>query len=338
MRITPETLLRLAKDTVNQRARPLGLLGAYLHGSLLTTSPLLGGTTDIDLFFIHIDDFPQEREIVRLTDDVHLDISHHNRSLYRQARDLRRHPWMGPTLYSCKPLYDPQHFIDFIQASVRGQYHHPENILARSRQLVEEARQIWFTFEETPYLSEADRLNNYLTALKYSANSIAIFSGSPLPVRRLLVFLSERAAAIEHGGFYPGLLGLLGAPNVDKDALKAWLPDWKDAYTALPVETVSPALHPHRLLYYRRGIEALLDSDKPLNALWPLLSTWTQAAISLPANHPAYEGWKLAVDRLGLLGEPLKERLAALDTYLDTIEETLETWASKNGVPYDTMD
>lgn len=338
MRITLDTLLKIAKDTVNQRARPLGLIGAYLHGSLLTDKPLLGGTADIDLFFIHIDDYPVEREIVRLSEDVHLDITHHNRSFYRQARELRRHPWMGPTMYSCKALYDPQHFIDFIQASVRGQYNHPENVLSRSRQLVEEARQIWFTFEETPYLSEADKLNNYLTALKYSANSIAIFSGSPLPIRRLLEYLSERAEAIEHGGFYPGLLGLMGASKVDLETITSWLPAWKTTYQSLPADTAPAALHPVRLSYYQKGIEALLASEKPLNALWPLLVTWTQAASLLPADHASVAPWKEAADKLGLTGDSLKERLVAFDQYLDSIEDTLESWANKNGVSYAAVE
>ena len=56
MRINRQTLLRIANDTVAQRVRQeRGILSAYLCGSLLGDDYLLGGCTDIDLVFIHID-------------------------------------------------------------------------------------------------------------------------------------------------------------------------------------------------------------------------------------------------------------------------------------------
>ena len=55
MRITRETLLKIAKDTVTQQVRSRhDLVSVFLIGSLLTDDPLLGGTTDIDLIFIHV--------------------------------------------------------------------------------------------------------------------------------------------------------------------------------------------------------------------------------------------------------------------------------------------
>ena len=90
MRITPALLLKIARDTVAQRTRSdRGLLSIYLHGSLLEDDPLLGGTADIDLGVIHDEEYSMEREIQRLTDEVHLDIAHHARSDYRWARSLR---------------------------------------------------------------------------------------------------------------------------------------------------------------------------------------------------------------------------------------------------------
>jgi hypothetical protein len=153
-----------------------------------------------------------------------------------------------------------------------------------------------------------------------------------------LDYLSERAEAIEHGGFYPGLLGLMGAPKVDLETIKTWLPAWKDTYQSLPSDTAPAALHPARLNYYQKGIEALLESEKPINALWPLLITWTQSASLLPADHTSVGPWKEAVEMLGLAGDSLKERLVALDQYLDSIEDTLEAWANRNGVSYAAVE
>jgi len=147
MRINREVLLKIAVDTVAQRARTeRGILGAYLAGSLLGDDFLLGGTADIDLTFVHLDTPPVEREVLRLTDEVHLDIAHYGQRDLSQSRSLRLHPWLGPTLFECKVLYDPQHFMDFTQAGVRGQFNRSDNVQGRARAQVEHARQIWLGF------------------------------------------------------------------------------------------------------------------------------------------------------------------------------------------------
>ena len=141
MRITPAMLNKIARDTVAQRTRQdHSILAIYLAGSLFSGEPLLGGTADIDLFFIHNDVVSPEREIQRLTDEVHLDIAHHGREEYTQARTLRLHPWLGHSIINCNIMHDPQHFMDFTQASVRGQFDQPENVLSRVQGQAEHAR------------------------------------------------------------------------------------------------------------------------------------------------------------------------------------------------------
>ena len=56
MRTNKETLLKIAKHTVEERTGGRrGVLTACLVGSLLGENFLLGGTADIDLFFVHVD-------------------------------------------------------------------------------------------------------------------------------------------------------------------------------------------------------------------------------------------------------------------------------------------
>ena len=75
MRINRSMLLKIAKDTVERYvSSDRTLLAVYLQGSLLGDSPLIGNTADIDLFFIHTDGGEVEREIIRVSDEVHLDI------------------------------------------------------------------------------------------------------------------------------------------------------------------------------------------------------------------------------------------------------------------------
>jgi len=332
MRINRGTLLKLADDTTYQRTQSdRNILAVYLIGALLEEDYLLGGTADIDLVMVHVDEAPEKREIVRLSDAVHLDIAHHAEKDYRNPRRLRDHPWMGPTISYCKILYDPHHFMDFIRASVRGQFDQPDHVLSRARQQVEHARKIWFSFSTSLPVPDPGALEVYLRAVEHAANAIASLNGPPLTERRLLLNYPARAEAVGRPGLYPGLLGLLGAANARADDLRGWQNGWQETMEALPSELATARLHPHRRPYYRQAFRAILDSDQPSAVLWPLLHTWTLAARLLPTDAPQLESWKAACQDLGLSGDALPERIAALDAYLDMVEETMERWASESG-------
>ena len=247
MRINRDTLLKIAQDTVAQRTRAdRGIQSVYLCGSLLGEDYLLGGTTDIDLVFIHIDPPSVGREIVRLTEDVHLDIAHHGEKDYRQARRLRDHRWLGPTIAECKILYDPHHLMDFTQASVRGQFYETDHVLARVRPQAEHARQIWLSLSQGTANAGQAELALYLRSVEHAANAVAGLSGLPLTERRFLLDFPQRAEAVGHPGLFPGILGLLGAPETDTAAVQDWLPSWQEAIEAIPPEAV-PRLHPARI-------------------------------------------------------------------------------------------
>ena len=333
MRITVDSLHKIAQDTVASRVRTdHSLMAAYLQGSLLSETPLLGNTADIDLFLVHTEEVLEARELVRLTDEVHLDISHHDHRQYRQPRSLRLHPWLGPAVYGCKILYDPQHFLDFTQASVRAQFYRPDNVMARCTQQAEHARQIWMDLSPAPVKAGLTEARNYLRSLDHAVNAIACLSGPPLTERRYLLDFPGRAAAIGHPGLAAGLLGLLGGPAAEVESLRGWLADWQAAYTALAADAPPTRLHPYRLLYYQRGIAALLEGEHPQACLWPLWHTWTHIMAALPADSTHRSAWQTAGERLGLLGAAYASRVAALDAYLDQIEEILEEWGRENGV------
>jgi hypothetical protein len=333
MRINRNMLLKLANDTVEKYVHEHhSIVAIYLQGSLLTDSPLIGNTADIDLFLIHSDDVAVEREIVRVSDEVHLDISHHSHQLYRQPRELRVHPWLGPAIYSCKIMYDPQHFIDFTQASVRGQFNHPENVISRVQRQAEHAREMWESFYSHPHLPNPQDALIYLRALEHVANAVAGLSGQILTERRFLSEMLKWTEAVNKPGLYVGFLGLLGAPTVDATTMRAWLPEWREAYAALAGDPASVRLHPQRLPYYERAIDYMLDSQTPQVALWPLWHTWTHIMCALPDGTPHHSSWRKAGEQLGLLGDAFAEKIEGLDAYLDLVEELLEAWARENGV------
>jgi hypothetical protein len=333
MRITPEILRKIARDTVAQRTRNnRNLLAVYLIGSLLRDEPLIGGTTDIDLVFVHNGDAPAEREIIRLTEDVHIDIAHHSRYIYHQPRELRLHPWMGPTLYDSKVLYDPQHFMDFTVASASAQFYQPENVLARANTQVEQARQIWLSYQLEASPAGPVEIGDYFKAVENAANAIASLSGPPLPERRLLSEYPQRATLAGRPGLQKGLLGLLGAGHAEPQAVRGWLPAWRSAIESIQSDQVPLRIHPHRISYYQRAFEYFLSSPEPMNLLWPLLLTWNLAISFHPEGSSHYGSWVEAMNHLQLLGAGFADRLNGLDAFVDTAEDVIEEWGRGHGL------
>lgn len=332
MRITRETLLKIARDTAAERVRiSRRLVCIYLTGSLLSNDPLLGGTADIDLFFIHDSDPLTPREIIRLTDEVHLDIAHLSQTEFSQPRRLRLDAWLGHFICTHPlVLHDSNHWFDFTQATISAQFFQPENTLKRARALAEDARQRWMSLHEAEDFSP-DAPLSYLKALEQGGNAIAVLSGAPLTERRFLTQLPQRAAALQRPDLASDLVALLLQTAPEPAQYAAWLPAWKTALQAAARQPQCPAsLHPARRMYYERAAQALLEETPPA-ALWLMLRTGCRAAFTLPADDPARAGWQPALDAMGLSAAGLPDRLPALDQYLDRIEEMLDAWGKRFG-------
>ena len=78
----------------------------------------------------------------------------------------------------------------------------------------------------------------------------------------------------------------------------------------------------------------MLGSDSPKVMLWPLINTWTLAAIVLPGDKQL--SWERACKQLGLNKEDLPKRVEGLDHYLDEIEILLDEIAEANGLETST--
>ena len=331
MRITRETLIRIAKETAQKRALgDPGLVAAYLTGSLRSENPFLGNSTDIDIVLVHAGQPKVRREILPVTPEIHLDIVHNPRSEYERPKDLRIHPWLGPELYDPLPLYVSQHFFEFIQAGVRAEYAEPVNVLARARQNAEHARQIWSGLQISQETGPV-RLLSYLKGVNHAANAIALLTGGPLAERRFMLQLPELAAAAGAPGLADDLLGLLGGDKGNAATLSEFLTDWEKAFVdAASRKKVHSSIAAPRLAYYKLAFEAMLAGESPQSVLWPMVHTWTLSAAVLPSTHQSK--WQAACETLGLSGEGFNERLKGLDRFLDTIEELLEKRAASYGL------
>lgn len=339
MRVTRETLIRIAKETAIARAHGnKDIVAAYLTGSLLgDTDPFLGGVTDIDLVLVTASKPNQSREVVKLTGDFHIEIAYRARAEYNPPRELRVNPWLGCEIYAPMLLYEREKFFDFVQAAVRAgfEFHAPPLTLQRCRTLLSHGRQIWMDLLEVGANAGPQEAAKYLKSLYHAVNAVAELNGNPLAERRLLLDFPARAEAADRPGMAAGLLGLLGASGLEAGTLASWLPAWKsDFLAAAESGKADPRIHAARLAYYEKAFQAMIESENAIAALWPMLHTWTSAASVLAPSQT--QGWRAVCESLGLVGVAFGERIAGLDQFIDEVEILLDEIAAANGLETST--
>jgi hypothetical protein len=339
MRVTRESLIRIAKETAQERAfNDRGIIAAYLTGALVGDSdPILGGTADIDIIFVHADEPKQAREFVKLTPDFHLDIGHRSKAEFKRPRELRLDPWLGWEMYDPMLLYERERFFEFVQAGLRAgfEFNAPAPALQRSRILLAHGRGIWRDLLEIESTVTPRDVAKYMKSLYHAVNAVAELSGPPLQERRLLLEFPPRAETAKRPGMSAALTGLLGASNLDPAVMGEWVPDWKLAFeAAMEKSGVDLRIHPARVNYYEKAIKAMLDSETPHAALWPLLQTWTLAVDVLPEH--AVDSWRSASEQLKLTTPGFEEHVNGLDQYLDEVEILLDELATEHGLETST--
>ncbi len=325
MRFTPDILRKHAQVLVDKEVKnDRSIQAAYLRGSLLYGSPLINGAGDIDLVFIH--NFPpdQGRQIRKLTPEIHFDIEHHDQLLYNTPRELRLDPWLGPTLRDAVPLYDPRHLLDYTQSGVRSNFGFPENVQARSTQLITKARQFWMDRQITPPQAVLAEIPSFLTALEQAANAVALLSGPPLTTRRLGQEFRSRAEAVDAAGLSIAFSHLLGAVNLSHDLLAEWLGAWSEALQTLQEAPQKVPYLVEQETYFRAALEKQILSARPVDGLWPLFTTWTALVCGQPDKNELQAPWIKALTTLGFAGRDYQVRLAAFDNFLELCESLIE--------------
>lgn len=340
MRVTRESLIRIAKETAQERAyNDRDIIAAYLTGSLVSkeTDPLLGGTADIDIILVHAGEPKHRREFVKLTPDFHVDIGHRAKAEFKRPRELRLDPWLGWEMYDPMLLYEREKFFEFVQAGLRAgfEFNAPAPALQRSRILLKDAREIWRDLLEIEDVVTPKGVLKYMKSLYHAVNAVAELSGPPLGERRVMLEFASRAETAQRAGMDAALVGLLGASQLDPSAMHEWMRQWKFAFeAAMENNRADGRVHPTRLNYYEKSILAILESEKPRAALWPLLHTWTLAADTL--SEDALEEWRLACGQLGLGWVGFDDRVSGLDHFLDEVEALLDELATQNGLETST--
>lgn len=340
MRVTRESLIRIAKETAQERAyNDSGIIAAYLTGSLVSNEvdPMLGGVTDIDIIFVHGGEPKHRREFVKLTPDFHLDISHRAKAEFKRPRELRVDPWLGWEMYDPQLLFEREKFFEFVQAGLRAgfEFNAPTPALQRSHSLLAHGRQIWRDLLEIGDTVTPKDVAKYMKSLYHAVNAVAELSGPPLQERRLMLEFAPRAEAAQRPGMDAALVGLMGASSLEASRIGAWIPDWKLAFEAASESSrVDARVNPLRLNYYEKAIRAMLESDRPHAALWPMLQTWTLAVDVLPDH--ALNAWHSACGHLGLTAIGIEEHVNGLDQFLDEVESLLDELSAQHGLETST--
>jgi hypothetical protein len=327
------TLLKIARDTAAQKlAARRSLISAYLTGSVAADEPLLGEATDIDLILIDGEAPPVAREIVRLTDQVALDIQYRHKSEYANAKTLRVHPWRGPEI--CAPFFllDPTHFFELAQANVRGQFYRPDFVAARARAfaaLALDAVQVGLLPGQEG--SEPVTFEAFCLSLLYAANALITLTAPPGAGRRLLLKLEGAAQELERADLYASFLALLGEGELEAPQANALLQDWDAAYRAGQSEA-DQLVHPARRTIYERGFQAQIDADRAKEMLWLMLYTWQALLKNLPGDSPHADQWLGFLQQLQM-GSPAEflARVEQVRAYVTLAAETVESWAEQNG-------
>jgi hypothetical protein len=334
MRITRDTLLSTARDTV--RRATLGthdLVCVYATGSLVREEPLVGGATDIDLVYVHAIEVPTAREIIPVTEDFHLDITHLHDSFFSTPRNLRTDLWIGSFLchYPIE-LFDANHWFEYVQAAVFAHFYDPPNIIQRVRPLAESARASWRQLQSGHGAFNIESICLYLKGLRDAANAVSCLVSVPLTNRRFLLDYPARTRELNMPGLSAGLIDLIVPSEPIEPDWDAWLTDWRGDFNQLANSPNAPLdFLPTRLPYYEKAILELKESNQEA-ALWILLWTWTEISTHLSAMPANAHSFRQFCQTLMLGDGDFNSRVSSLDGYLDAVEETIERWEAFNGI------
>lgn len=328
MRITQDMLIKLAKDLVTERARKDNdLVAVYLTGSVAQGDPLLGGSTDIDLTFVHKEQPPVKREVLRVTYEISFDIEHHHQSFYTYHRRLRQNPYLGFALCNHQNiLLDQDHWLEFIQAGVSSRFDAPENVYQRAQQFGDKVRKQWFDLNDPQEVPWEDWMALYFAMVGMAANAIACLDGPVLTSRRFMFDFAKRAETLELLPMVGELTRLLGNENMSESLYKQWQPVWLETIEAANKKNDCPVnISKVRKAYFTQAIDAMAESGSLHATLWPLFETWQQA-LSCLDEAEAHQNWHSFLAALGFEKERQENLLHALDHFIDQAENILEEY------------
>ena len=322
MRVTQEKLIDLAREEAERRGQTDNVLSGYLIGSVASGDPIIGGSADIDLVLIHRHKPDRNREIVPLSNDIHLDITHHSSEVYRHPPELRIEPWLGPSM--CEPifLYDPDHFFERAQARVRGQFYQSIHTHTRSLAFLDRARDAKPGNHPDPAW-----VTQYKHSALEAANALANLGGFPIAGRKMSILLQSRLHELNFEDCWFEFQNLLGISTLQEELIADWITAWEGAFDAAAYH--DPMFNPARKNYFLKSFLSFIDMGIAKEILWCLLTTWSSAIQILheiSTDDPPHAVWEFALEHLKLSPDHRINRNEELDGFFDHVEKILEKW------------
>lgn len=332
MKLTNELLQKIAADFVKEKSSSdYGVKSIALLGSVLKGDAIVGNTADVDLLVLESYG-SYRREMIELTEDVHIDLTYYPIDDFQQTVELRTMPYKGYLIYGCKPVYDPEHVLDFVQAGVRGNFFAAENVMTRVESLLSGARDRWLKYQMTKNVPADEFVKFYFGLIHDVMQSVILYEEGPVGVRNLLVAFPNFAKKAGDVSLFADVLGVLGVAGVDVEQLKAWVEDWKADYDAVQeLPKVDADIDAVKKNYYLAAIEAQLESDVPFSAAWTMLATWVNVITFGEQRGMSNFKWDAVADQLGFGEAGFGDKMKAMDAFLDKVELIFADWKSKNG-------
>jgi hypothetical protein len=182
----------------------------------------------------------------------------------------------------------------------------------------------WQALQDETLPQGIKRVQALLDTIRDSANTAAVLTGTPLPIRRVFVDLPERSIKAGIPELAGQLVQVFTNESVTDENLVEWIKGWEASFNVLQeTDKIPLGYDSGRLNYYLKAIKSLA-SEKPAAAVWILLRTWTKMATGLPKSELHYKLWQALCRQLELEARNLPTRLEQLDAALDVLEETVD--------------
>ncbi len=172
----------------------------------------------------------------------------------------------------------------------------------------------------------------FLDAVEKAGNSIALLSGPPLVTRRFFTGLASRLEKAGKRELLQDFHQFILPQSLTDIEWTQWISAWEPVFkeTAERVETPASLLFP-RKSYYVKAVNSLSD-EYPSSAAWILMNCWTRSATALEDGSASLQNWKRACSEFMQINGSFSPVMDKLDSLLDSIEETLDSFAAENGL------
>nr|MBI2904046.1 hypothetical protein [Chloroflexota bacterium] len=340
LKIEQTNLLRLARDYAARQAtaRP-SLRCAVLTGSVARGEPPLGDAVDLDILMVDDSVVAPQAELARLSDFVFVDALIVPPTAYADRKAVRVHHHTGPMINSALLLYDPRHYFDILQASVRAPYSRADHIYARARSAQAAAVAAYeplaaYCEDPAPEPLPIDLLMALHDSLYLSACAVVLLMAQPDSTgpRKMMVRF-EGAARQLWPELYGRFLGALGVAGLSPAEVEPLFADWLTQYKAASKRgTANPLIHPLKRGYYERGIRALIAEGHAINTLWLMEHTFAACVRDLS---PFPAEWTQFLQTTGKAsGAEFSRRVQETEAFLALVDETLVNWAKRESVEW----